>query len=127
MKTLRNRHTTFGLGVPLIAVRKPPEDTDDREKYYAEGLSYAVTALMRCVEPDDGSRTGEASHCVLEFFDPLTANQIRLGDKWVPLETDLTAPLAFFLDSPEFRQRNKATEGLLNPNVLQEKRGALYA
>ena len=88
--------------MPLIAVRKPPEDTDNREKYYAEGLSYAVTALMRCVEPDDGSRTGEASHCVLEFFDPLTANQIRLGDKWVPLETDLTAPLAFFLDSPEF-------------------------
>ena len=123
IETLRNRHTTFGLGVPLIAVRKPPEDTDNREKYYAEGLSYAVTALMRCVEPDDGSRTGEASHCVLEFFDPLTANQIRLGDKWVPLETDLTAPLAFFLDSPEFRQRNKATEGLLNPNVLQEKRG----
>ena len=123
IETLRNRHTTFGLGVPLIAVRKPPSDVDQREKYYAEGLSYAVTALMRCVEPTDGSRTGEASHCVLEFFDPLTANQIHLGEKWVPLETDLTAPLAFFLDSPEFRQRNKATEGLLNPNVLQEKRG----
>lgn len=123
IETLRNRHTTFGLGVPLIAVRKPPVDADDREKYYAEGLSYAVTALMRCVEPTDGSRTGEASHCVLEFFDPLTANQIHLGEKWVPLETDLTAPLAFFLDSPEFRQRNKATEGLLNPNDLQKKRG----
>lgn len=123
IETLRNRHTTFGLGVPLIAVRKPPSTPDEREKYYAEGLSYAVTALMRCVKPADGSRTGEASHCVLEFFDPLTANQIHLGDNWVPLETDMTAPLAFFLDSPEFRKRNKATEGLLNPNDLQKKRG----
>ena len=123
IETLRNRHTTFGLGVPLIAVRKPPSTPDEREKYYAEGLSYAVTALMRCVEPADGTRTGESSNCVLEFFDPLTANQIHLGDKWVPLETDLTAPLAFFLDSPEFRTRNKATEGLLNPNDLQKKRG----
>ncbi len=123
IETLRNRHTTFGLGVPLIAVRKPPSTPDEREKYYAEGLSYAVTALMRCVKPADGTRTGESSNCVLEFFDPLTANQIHLGDKWVPLETDLTAPLAFFLDSPEFRTRNKATEGLLNPNDLQKKRG----
>ncbi len=60
---------------------------------------------------------------MLEFFDPLTANQIQLAEKWVPLETDLTTPLAFFLDSPEFRKRNGATEGLLNPNHSQKKRG----
>ncbi|MGI9471048.1 MAG: esterase/lipase family protein [Rubripirellula sp.] len=123
IETLRNRHTTFGLGVPLIAVRKPPQDANSKEKYYAKGLSYAVTALMRCVTPSDGARAGEANTCVLEFFDPLTANQIQLANKWVPLETDLTTPLAFFLDSPEFRTRNKATEGLLNPNDLQKKRG----
>lgn len=123
IETLRNRHTTYGLGVPLIAVRKSPSNADEKEKYYAKGLSYSVTALMRCVQPSDGTRAGEASTCVLEFFDPLTANQIQLANKWVPLETDLTTPLAFFLDSPEFRKRNKATEGLLNPNDLQKKRG----
>ena len=123
IQTLRNRHTTFGLGVPLIAVRRSPGETDDREKYYPRGLSYSVTALMRCIEPENGTRTGESKTCVLEFFDPLTANQINLADKWVPLETDLTTPLAFFLDSPEFRKRNRATEGLLNPNHSQAKRG----
>jgi pimeloyl-ACP methyl ester carboxylesterase len=122
IQTLRNRHTTYGLGVPLIAVRRPP-NRDDQEKYYPEGLSYAVTALMRCVKPEDGGRTGTARTCVLEFFDPLSANQIQLAEKWVPLETDLTAPLALFLDSPEFRKRNRATEGLLNPNHSQSKRG----
>jgi pimeloyl-ACP methyl ester carboxylesterase len=122
-QTLRNRHTTYGLGVPLIAVRRSPDKSDEREQYYPQGLSYSVTALMRCVPPENGSRTGEAKTCVLEFFDPLSANQINLAEKWVPLETDLTTPLAFFLDSPDFRKRNKATEGLLNPNSSQAKRG----
>jgi len=125
IETLRNRHTTYGLGVPLIAVRRTPGDSgqEPREEYYPQGLSYSVTALMRCIEPEDGRRPGEARTCVLEFFDPLTANQIQLAEHWVPLETDLTTPLAFFLDSPEFRKRNRATEGLINPHGSQQQRG----
>jgi pimeloyl-ACP methyl ester carboxylesterase len=125
IETLRNRHTTYGLGVPLIAVRRPPPNVtaEDRERYYPKGLSYSVTALMRCIEPNDGGRAGESRTCILEFFDPLTANQIQLANHWVPLETDLTTPLAYFLDSPEYRKRNLATEGLLNPADLQDKRG----
>lgn len=159
IKTLRNRHTTFGLGVPLVAVRKPRGD-DPREKYYPEGLSYSVTALLRC-STGAGNPYATASHsdalspntstklaahhvadpnllagdnlpasapdetpiCVLEFFDPLRANQIKLGDDWVPLETDLTTPLAYFLDSDEYRKRDRATEGLLDPDDAQLKRG----
>ena len=123
IETLRNRHTTYGLGVPLIAVRRTKDDSVDAEKYYPEGLSYSVTAMMRCVEPADGGRPGQSKVCILEFFDPLTANQIQLDNQWVPLETDLTTPLAFFLDSPEFRRRNKATEGLLDPNESLENKG----
>ncbi|SMP59299.1 hypothetical protein SAMN06265222_106207 [Neorhodopirellula lusitana] len=157
IKTLRNRHTTFGLGVPLVAVRKPRGKEDGREKYYPEGLSYAVTALLRCstgIGPGSQqvanhdllspqSTTKLASHnvpnfagsgmtsgepeetpiCVLEFFDPLRANQIKLADDWVPLETDLTTPLAYFLDSDEYRKRDRATEGLLDPDDAQQKRG----
>lgn len=123
IQKLRNRHTTYGLGVPLIAVRRPNPKNDKAEKYYPQGLSYSVTAMMRCVKSPKETRAGESSVCVLEFFDPLTANQIQLADQWVPLETDLTTPLAFFLDSPEFRKRNRATEGLLSPNESIKKRG----
>ncbi len=123
IETLHNRHTTYGLGVPLIAVRHPQSSGDAREKYYPQGLSYAVTAMMRCITPVGSGRAGESPTCILEFFDPLAANQIQLANQWVPLETDLTTPLAFFLDSPEFRQRNRATEGLLDPNDSQKKRG----
>ncbi|WP_246152025.1 esterase/lipase family protein [Rubripirellula reticaptiva] len=123
IQTLRNQHTTYGLGVPLIAVRKTPENGDSREKYYPKGLSYSVSAMMRCVEPHEGARAGESKVCVLEFFDPLKANQIQLSNQWVPLETDLTTPLAYFLDSPEYRKRDEATEGLLNPNESASHRG----
>ncbi|MCG8653677.1 MAG: hypothetical protein MI861_27815 [Pirellulales bacterium] len=123
IQTLRNRHTTYGLGVPLIAVRRPRDKEDSREGYYPKGLSYAVTAMMRCADPEGGGRAGQSTTCVLEFFDPLSANQIELAKQWVPLETDLTTPLAFFLDSPESRRRNRATEGLLNPNDSQEISG----
>ena len=123
IETLNNRHTTYGLGVPLIAVRKPADKSDARERYYPSGLSYAVSAMMRCSPGTSGKRTGESSTCVLEFFDPLEANQIEIAKQWVPLETDLTTPLAYFLDSPEFRKRNHATEGLLDPDGSQERRG----
>ena len=168
IRKLRNRHTTFGLGVPLIAVRNSPGASDDREAYYPDGLSYSVTALMRCTdaatldqtlampqaaasngliaaptavgslrpetkpivtgstdpEADPASRRRHDNRvCVLEFFDPLVAGEVQLGRDWVPLETDLTTPLAYFLDSPDFRKRNAATEGLLNPQSSQDKAG----
>lgn len=151
IQTLHNRHMTFGLGVPLIAVRKPSDSSDPREKYYPDGLSYSVTAMMRCslsarppgeaavqradfqknnlpigtaidVEPTT-RRLGSSAESILEFYDPLQANEVRLTSHWVPLETDLTTPLAFFLDSPEFRSRNRVTEGLINPNKTQNQRG----
>lgn len=145
IQQLNNRHTTFGLGVPLIAVR-PNEPVDDiASGYYPDGLSFAVTALLRCpttlpAGPEGYSAPGmigdmgprpplttcigpEANECVLELFDPLAANQVQIYNRWVPLETDLTTPLAFFLDSPQFRKKNMATAGLLNPEARQEARG----
>lgn len=122
IETLRSKHTTFGLGVPMIAVRRSHHKDDPREKYYPEELSYAVTAMMRCAKPSSG-QYGDSNVCVLEFFDPLKANQVKLANHWVPLETDLTTPLAFFLDTPRFRERNQETEGLLNPASAAKNRG----
>ncbi len=68
IQTLRNRHTTYGLGVPLIAVRRTPSQDDDREKYYPHGLSYSVTALMRCVQPSDGVAHGGSQHVRVGVF-----------------------------------------------------------
>jgi hypothetical protein len=138
---LNNRHRTFGLGVPLIAVRKPPATSEAEEQYYPEGLSFPVTALVRTVQngEDPPGRVVPAAarepvhrharprptqpRCVLEFFDPLTQNEIFLAEQWVPLQTDLTTPLAFFLDTPQFRERNAATKNLIYVNDRQNVEG----
>jgi pimeloyl-ACP methyl ester carboxylesterase len=81
-----------------------------------------VTAMMRCAKPDGGDYA-DSNVCVLEFFDPLSANQVKLANHWVPLETDLTTPLAFFLDTPRFRERNHETDGLIDPEGAAKNRG----
>ncbi|MCR9293531.1 MAG: alpha/beta fold hydrolase [bacterium] len=116
---------SYGLGVPLIAVRKRGDESDKTEKYYPEGLSFPVTALLRVVKP--GSMPGKGAdhrhHCVLELHDPLVASNLTLAERLVPLQTDLSKSLAYFLDSPQFRQKTQATAGLLNPQKSAEHRG----
>lgn len=106
----------------MLAVRQQQGGESQYERFYPDGLSYAVTAMLRCTDVD--RKRGEPpQNLILEFFDPLTHNQVELASLWVPLETDLTTPLAYFLDSPQFRKRNRATEGLLNPAKAQDLRG----
>ncbi|MBP85421.1 MAG: hypothetical protein CMJ64_01695 [Planctomycetaceae bacterium] len=120
---LSTRHHTYGLGVPLVAVRHEHEHANPAEKYYPPGLSFAVTAFLR-VLPREGQGGDGVRHCVLELHDPLVSKDIFVNDRRVPLETDLTTPLAYFLDNPKFEERkNVATWALLNPGSAESLRG----
>jgi pimeloyl-ACP methyl ester carboxylesterase len=127
---LNNRHQSFGLGVPLVAVRKSHDDEDPTEKYYPPGLSFAATAFLRVFTlPPAVGQSADAGghavcHCVLELHDPLVSKDILVDGRRVPLETDLTTPLAYFLDNPDFEQRrNVATLALLTPDKAESLRG----
>jgi hypothetical protein len=84
-----------------------------------------VTALLRVVRP--GTMPGKGAphrhHCVLELHDPLASSDLALAGRLVPLQTDLSTSLAYFLDSPQFRQKDTATQGLLNPQKTDAHRG----
>ena len=128
---LENRHQSFGLGVPMVAVRQAHDYEDPAEKYYPPGLSFAVTAFLRVFTPppsaeheDVAGNENTACHCVLELYDPLVGKDIWVEGRRVPLETDLTTPLAYFLDNPDFEQRkNVATLALLKPDKAESLRG----
>jgi pimeloyl-ACP methyl ester carboxylesterase len=123
IENLSSRHHSYGLGVPLIAVRHPHENEDPAEKFYPPGLSFAVTAFLRVAPKLDGH--GEGPHqCVLELHDPLNSRDIVVSNRLVPIETDLTTPLAYFLDNPDFEARkNIATWALLQPDSADSLRG----
>jgi len=117
---LRNHYHTYGLGVPLIAVRQNYPGEPAAARYYPPNLSFPVTAFMRPLpggDPDSGG--GDAlRHAVLELYDPQTAVDTALGDLCVPLETDLTTPLAYFLSDSTLGLESLATIGLLKPEAL---------
>ncbi len=115
---LVNRYRTYGLGVPMIAVRKSPSKLDRAERFYPKGLSFAVTAFLRVQEdPQQGtSNDGHTRHCILELHDPLQDTDIQVCNRHVPLETDLSTPLAYYLNSPQLKQQNLATLGFLDTN-----------
>ena len=91
---LANQHHAYGLGVPLIAVRAadaPPP----AHNYYPKEVSFPVTAFFRF---DGGlAELGERRTGRLELYNPLTIQAIEVRGRSVPLETDLTTPLAYFL------------------------------
>ena len=122
---LRNHFHTYGLGVPLIAIRKSHEHPSATEKFYPPQLSFPVTAFMR-LEPQVGeTEKGEpvSLRAVLELHDPLDVSEIDIAKLRIPLESDLTTPLAYFLNQPEFDDNRLATNGLLFPDAAKKLSG----
>lgn len=119
---LKNHYQTYGLGVPLIAVRKKEKQKDEpaTAKYYPPGLSFPVTAFLHPVpeEHPTGAAGGVRHHGVLELYDPTTDSDIPVNHLHVPLESDLTTPLAYFLSNPDYNFDSLATSGLLRPERL---------
>jgi hypothetical protein len=119
---LTNLYQTHGLGVPLIAVRRDPKKKSAHEppaaRYYPAELSFPVTAFVRPLSKID-PMTGQAlarNQCLLELYDPLNNDETVVVDQRVPLESDLTTPLAYFLSKSAIS--NVATLGLLRPDDL---------
>ncbi|HEX4131841.1 MAG TPA: alpha/beta fold hydrolase [Pirellulales bacterium] len=121
---LANQFQTYGLGVPLIAVRKRPEQEDAADKYYPQNLAFAVTAFLRLV-PDENCdqwRPGRRHRALLELYDPLVTSEVAVGEQRVPLESDLSTPLAYFLNLNN-KQLDISTYGLLRPDREQAVTG----
>jgi hypothetical protein len=99
----------------MIALRKSHAGEEASEKYYPPGLSFPVTAFLRILPDEEGGGlTGRRHHAVLELCDPLMSTDNWVGTRRVPLESDLSTPLAFFLNNPQLNKLS--TAGLLRPD-----------
>lgn len=111
---LTNQYHGYGLGVPMIAVRKSHPGETATERFYPPGLSFPVTAFLRLLPDDVGTSNGSRHRAVLELCDPLVASDNWVGARRVPLECDLSTPLAYFLNNPQLNKLS--TAGLLRPD-----------
>ena len=124
VRGMRNHHTTFGLGVPLIAVYQPslshPDPLDDS---YPDGLSFPVTAFLRIHQMSKDSPT-ETPVVDLELLDPLTSTNVVVDGRRAPIQSDITTPIGYTLDSPTLKKsEHLPTFGFVFPEAIDEFRG----
>jgi hypothetical protein len=95
---LERQHHGHGLGVPLIGTLRPAVPAP-AHAFYLHDANFPVTAFARfdCSLAD--VRTGQG--CQLELHNTLTERTVPIAGHTVPLETDLSTPLAYFLSHTE--------------------------
>jgi pimeloyl-ACP methyl ester carboxylesterase len=82
-----------GLGVPLMAIRRPsPEQLDHRQgadRFFPYWEVYPVTAILRPVQAASGGAWA------LELHDAFNVDSVPVGGRVEPLAADLTTPTAY--------------------------------
>jgi pimeloyl-ACP methyl ester carboxylesterase len=86
--TVRNRHA--GLGAPLIAVGQTSVTN-------RQARNVPATVFLR-VEGSLADLASNQCRASLELYSPFVTNQVPVGIQTIPLETDMTAPLAYGLN-----------------------------
>ncbi len=122
VKGLKNQYHTYGLGVPLIAVQHKRNNGKPVDRYYPPEMSLPTTAFMRML-PNGGDTQTEHT-ALLELYDPLNSADIEIAGRRVPLESDLSTPLAYLLNQPQLQKKlDQPTLGLLDPEATGQLDG----
>jgi pimeloyl-ACP methyl ester carboxylesterase len=117
---LANLYRDYGLGVPLIGSLAADANTD--HGYYASQLRFPITAMIRF---DGGlADLDRADAARLELYNPRTIQAARLGGHAVPLEADLTTPIASFLD--QYPADKLAYTGFFRADKLRGSAGVKF-
>jgi len=107
---------TRGIGVPMIAIRRPPTNqvTTVEERYLPQAeLTYAATIVVRsAVTAALDARGRHVWHATLEVCDPVQTDAVTVGARTLPLAADLTTPLAFMIGQAP---SPSGFAGMLNP------------
>ena len=90
--SVRNR--TAGVGLPLIAVRKMTGNE------FTGGQTAAVTAILR-VQGDMAALDAGTARAALELYSTLDTSTLNANGIEIPLESDLTTPLAYKLEGSQ--------------------------
>jgi pimeloyl-ACP methyl ester carboxylesterase len=116
---LDNHFRTYGLGVPLIGTRVDAAEAAPGRAFYPKEVSFPVTAFFRfrgSLADLGARRSGQ-----LELYNPLAVQSVRVRGRPVPLETDLTTPLAYFLTRTDLASGEWA--GFFRADRLRDQAG----
>lgn len=115
---LANHHRTYGLGVPLIGSRDAQVPLSG-QAYYPSQVHFPITAFLRF--EGNLAELHQRRDGKLELHNPLAVQSLRVGQRTIPLESDLTTPLAYYLAGAGLEAAGYT--GFLRPDSLGEKAG----
>ena len=126
VRGLSPQQVRLGLGVPVAVVRRPPEGENlpPAERYIPQvRQTYAASLFLRLSPTGQKDKRGAIVYeADLEIHDPMKTDFLEVVGRRIPLESDLTTPLAFMMqNSPE----PSGLEGMMNP-AAWEKLTRLY-
>ncbi len=120
MEGLENSYQTFGLGAPLIAVRKRTDRSAGFEQYYPPSLAMPMTAFCEVQVSDDGGPTYRVK---MRLIDPLETSVVSVEGRDIPLESEYTLPLAYYLSDPLLNSSVLSAATLLNADIADDLYG----
>ncbi len=107
VRGVRHRHRQHGIGAALLADRGSAHRVEAaaREHYLPPGhQAVAMTAIVSEVSHEGGAAWPPRGFS-LRFHDPVETPAVRVADRLVPLDADLTAPLVQTLARDRTLQR----------------------
>lgn len=121
---LDSRSRQYGLGVPLIAVRRSDPKANPDERFYPPEMAFPLTAILKpnrkLREAEDAD---EGRECTLDLVDPITVRSIGRAPEAIAIEADYTTPLAYMWSRTDF-DRYRVT-GLFRPGEAAERAGLM--
>ncbi len=123
---LDSRNRQYGLGVPMIGVRRADQSKDGAvsDKFYPPEMAFPLTAVLRPkkklrqdADPD------EVRSCTIDLVDPVQFWQVGTGADAVGLEADLTTPLAYMWSRTDLSRYRWS--GLFRPGEAAGRAGLM--
>lgn len=123
---LDSRSRQYGLGVPMIGVRRADQAkaTSDVDKFYPPEMAFPLTAVLvpskklrQDTDPD------EVRSCTIDLVDPVQFRTVGDGPDAVGLEADLTTPLAYMWSRTDLSRYRWS--GLFRPGEAAGRAGLM--
>ncbi|MDR1957736.1 MAG: hypothetical protein LBQ54_01590 [Planctomycetaceae bacterium] len=116
---LENRYRQYGIGVPLLAFWKFDSMQSPVGEYYPDQLTVPATVILRPYVREITEGDPNVIHAALEFYNPLETDHLKIAENDVPLETDLTTPIAYSVSNPMYMVSGSL--GVFDPGKLLQK------
>ena len=116
----------YGLGVPLIAIRRTPENPEGTERFYPPEMAFPLTAVLRPDRPlRDASNANveEVRQCTIDLVDPVQKRPVGTGADSIPIEADITTPVAYMWSRSDMDAYRWS--GLLRPGKAHPHTGLM--